>query len=61
MGTPKVEAIQVGSVALRVPPGSMVALGTAGRALVIVLVFGGEELVVMESQGVTCSERTYIT
>lgn len=42
MGTPQVEAIQVGSVALGVPPGSMVTHGTAGSTAVIVLVFGGE-------------------
>lgn len=61
MGTPKVEAIQVGSVAVGVPPGSMVAHGTAGRNTVIVFVFGGGELVVMGCQGVTCSEKTCIT
>lgn len=54
MGTPEVEAIEVGSVALRVPPGSVVPLRTVGRTLVIVLVFGREELVVLVSQRVTC-------
>lgn len=61
MGTPKVEAIQVGSVALSIPPGSMIMHGTAGRTQVVVFVFGGEEFVVLRSQGVTCSERTCIT
>ena len=61
MGSPEVEAIQVGIVALGIPPGSLVIHGTVGRAQVVVLIFGGEEIVVVGSQGVTCSERTYIT
>lgn len=47
-------------MALRVPPGSVVLLRTVGRTLVIVLVFGREELVVLVSQRVTCWERTCV-
>lgn len=60
MRTPEVETIEVGSVTIRVPPGSVESLRTAGRILVIVLIFGREELVVLDSQRVTCSERTCI-
>ena len=56
MGAPEVATVQVGHVAVIVPPGSLVLLGTVARVAVVVLVLGGESEVVVVRQGVACSE-----
>lgn len=53
--SPEVAAVQVGGVAGVVPPGAVVLLRAVSRMVVVVLVFGGEELVSVGRQGVTCS------
>lgn len=39
-----------------VPPGPLVLHGTIGSIFVAVLIFGGEGVVVVGRQGITCSE-----
>ena len=52
---PEVAAVQVGRVTTVVPPGPLVLHGTVRGTLVVVLVFGGEEMVFVGRQGITCS------
>lgn len=53
--SPEVAAVQVGRVTTVVPPGPLELHCTVRGTLVVVLVFGGEELVLVGRQGITCS------
>lgn len=48
-----VEAVQVGFVAVHVPPASSIGHGTAGDGGCRVAVFGGEDLIVVVTQRVS--------
>ena len=54
---PEVAAVQVGGVAGVIPPGPLELRGAAGGALVVVAVFGGEGVISVVRQGITCSGR----
>lgn len=54
VGPPEVATVQVRHVTTSVPPGPLVQHRAACRVLVIVPVFGGEELVFVSCQGISC-------
>lgn len=49
-------AIEVGAVAVLVPPGPFVGHGTVGHSDVIVPVLGGEGATLVISEGVPCGK-----
>lgn len=50
-------AVEVGAVAVLVPPGPFVGHGTVGHCNIIVPVLGGEGASLVIGEGVSCGER----
>lgn len=52
-------AVEVGAVAVLVPPGPFVGHGTVGHSHVVVPVLGGEGAALVIGEGVSCGKRCH--
>lgn len=51
-------AVEVGAVAVLIPPGAFVGHGTVGYRNIVVPVLGGERAALVVSEGVPCGKRS---